>query len=373
MKYQSLQIPEKDDSLMDFYWPPVETHEKFTQEFETFLNSSIKKQKLYLTSLSNNGEALGEFIQTSLSLIYAYSLGYKDSPTFIEANDDLEIRIQQAKIVLERSMLDDFLKPDPTPSIHTQEELFDYLNEYIEKNTGVYHEFFDYLQNDISSEAFKEFLLLESIRNEVVDDEVALIVVGLQGLLKNTMASNLWDECGNGDIENFHTYWLRRLLSAFNVFDGFPDYREENVPWFASITSNSFNMMATRSCYNYRAYGSFLITESWVSPHFKRILNAFDRLNISDENLSIYFDKHYTIDPHHTDDMLKAILHQKPRLTSDEVQEVLRGAHTAVSAGTKLYEQCLAYFTEKYPQDKEYTSWKSEKLAVNENLECENV
>ncbi|VVM20018.1 hypothetical protein BSPWISOXPB_5494 [uncultured Gammaproteobacteria bacterium] len=43
-----------------------------------------------------------------------------------------------------------------------------------------------------------EFLLLETIRNEVVDDEVAMMIPGLQHSMKQVMSSNLWDECGNG-------------------------------------------------------------------------------------------------------------------------------------------------------------------------------
>jgi hypothetical protein len=50
-----------------------------------------------------------------------------------------------------------------------------------------------------------KFLLLETIRNEVVDDEVAMMIPSLQHSMKQVMSSNLWDECGNGNIDNFHT------------------------------------------------------------------------------------------------------------------------------------------------------------------------
>jgi hypothetical protein len=85
------------------------------------------------------------------------------------------------------------------------------------------------------------------------------------------MSSNLWDECGNGNIDNFHTTWLRRLLKSLNKDNDIIEYRKTK-PWFTSITSNSLNSLLTTVGGVYRAYGHFLITESWVAPHFTKML-----------------------------------------------------------------------------------------------------
>lgn len=353
MKFATVKLQNEFDPLKEAYWPPVGEFRTFKPEFKEFLLMSESEQVNYMTSLRSDEISHGVFIQNSLSCIYAYYLGYKDSPLHLNTDDVMEAKLSIAKIQLEREMLDAWLKPEQPPLDLKQEELGPYLKEYIEKNTGIYHEFFDYVRDDMSQEEINDFLLFETVRNEVVDDEVALIVVGLQGLLKNTMVANLSDECGNGDETGFHTYWLRRLLNKVGQLDNFSTYRDTQVPWFPAITSNSFFMMATRPGYKYRAYGSFLITESWVCPHFERIIGGLDRLGVMDEDLRVYFEKHLKLDPHHTADMLQGLTHQQPNLSQVEINEILWGAHTAVAAGTKLYGLSLKHFKEYKEKNKQ--------------------
>jgi hypothetical protein len=336
----------KQDPLLKYSWPPVAIYTR-NEEFLNFIELLPNEQKSYLELLRKNTEDHGRFIHRSLSIIYAYCFGYKDSALYLKTDDDLESKIILAKFQLEREMLDQWLIPPEPPKGLNQEEACAYVTELIKINSGIYHPFFNYLETKISANKMIEFLQFETVRNEVVDDEVALIIVGLQGQMKNVMSSNLWDECGNGEITSFHTYWLRRLINSLDIADSFCNFRDEKLPWFTSITSNSFNMMATRSGYKYRAYGSFLITESWVKPHFDKILNGLKRLDLLNEDINIYFKKHCVIDPCHTEQIKQAFTYQQPRLDPEEVNEVLWGAHTAVIAGTKLYDLSIKYFTEE--------------------------
>lgn len=334
----------EQDELIEFTWPPVNKSSTFPVDLENFMRLNDNEKILYLETLRTDNEKHGKFIQTSLSAIYGYWLGYQDSPLFITTNDKLETNVIGAKIVIEREMLDNWLKPKTPPKISSQTEACQYLRQFIQENSGIYHDFFEYVKNDMSKEKMIEFLKFEAVRNEVVDDEVALIVVGLQAQMKNSMTSNLWDECGNGSVKRFHTHWLRQLLNQLGGIDNFQSSRNKIIPWFTGITSNSFNMMATRPGYKYRAFGSFLITESWVDAHFTRILEGMKRVGLDHPDLTIYFTKHVSIDPHHTDQILSAVEHQQPKLTENEITELLWGAHTAVAAGTKLYEESKKYF-----------------------------
>lgn len=345
MQYENfgVQLTEQDP-LINHYWPPVTSTESFSADLLQFMGVSQSQRNAFWVSLRGSQEAHGVFIQKSLSAIYAYWFGYKDSPLYISTNDQLESDVITAKIQIEREMLDNWLRPSAPPQMTNQREACDYLKGYIEANSGIYHDFFEYVKNDMTREQMIEFLLFETVRNEVVDDEVALIVVGLQAQMKSSMTSNLWDECGNGSVRRFHTQWLRQLLDRLGGIAEFAQKRSSLIPWFTGITSNSFNMMATRPGYKYRAYGSFLITESWVNAHFGRILDGMRRVGLDHPDLTIYFTKHFTIDPHHTDQILTAMAHQQPELTPEEITEVLWGAHTAVAAGTKLYQESTKYF-----------------------------
>ena len=333
--------------LQHHLWPPVKEYTAVNEELNHFISSSTSEKKNFLRILKQKGDdQYPIFLNKALGFIYGYVFGYEDSPCYVKAIDELEIQLYHSKIILERELLDYWLVPQPIPHGLNQFEAVEYLQKYIvdnTTNTGVFHEFFDFLQDHASREALMEFLLIEVTRNEVVDDEVAFLVAGLQGAMKMVTASNLWDECGNGKLQRAHTYWLRRLLNFTNNFEQIKSYRESTMPWFTKIMSNSSNMQFTRAPYKFRGYGSFLITESWVLPHFKRIINGLKRTGLYDRDISIYFDAHCKIDPYHTAEMLEGILQQQPELQPVEVDEVLYGAHIAVAAGTKMYEYLLPY------------------------------
>lgn len=180
-------------------------------------------------------------------------------------------------------------------------------------------------------------------RNEVVDDEVALLVCGLQGNLKRMTSANLWDECGNGNLTGFHTYWLRRLINHMDDWQDLISYRHLEKPWFSSITSNTFNALLTRPGRKYQSYGCFTTTEAWVEPHFEKLLQGLKRTNLSHADIDIYFSAHKTIDPFHTRELLDGIQDQVPAITVHELQEIILGAHTAVAAGVSQYRLILDY------------------------------
>ncbi|TKD09433.1 iron-containing redox enzyme family protein [Polyangium fumosum] len=320
-------------------WPPVAPFEKLAAQLDMFLGLDMHQQKDQLAALRGNADAYGAFLHGSLGTLYAYVLGYRDSPLFLATDDAVEARLHGAKIVLEREMLEHFLAPPPPPALPGRAAKLDYLEHLAMNNPGVHDPFFDFVADRATRPALREFLRCEVTRNEVVDDEVALLSVGLQGTLKKVTASNLWDECGNGNLVNFHTYWLRRLLERTTDWNGILRWRAEEGPWFSRISSNSFNMLLTRPGYTYRAYGSFLITEAWVEPHFERILAGLARCALDHPDIAVYFSRHVRIDPHHTAEMIAALRAQRPELSERALDEVILGAHVAIAAGTLMYRR----------------------------------
>lgn len=339
------QLKEESSNLQDRNWPPVNKFQGFSDSIKDFLNLETTQQFKILAETRDNTEEHGEFIHETLGLVYAYVLGYEDSPCYITTDEELEIKLQQLKIVLEKELINYWLTTPPIPKQLDQVEAVNYLNQRIIDNSGAYHELFDYIATKASKTSILIFLQNEVIRNEVVDDEVALLVKGLQGLQKKVVASNLWDECGRGKLNDFHTYWLRMLLEELDGWNQLYDYRKLTSPWYAKITSNTFNMLLTRPGYKYMAYGAFLIFESWVHPHFERIIAGLKRVGIARENLSIYFTSHLSIDKYHTKELLAGVADQKPRLNQAEVDQILLGAHLAIAAGTAQYERMLPYLS----------------------------
>lgn len=336
-------LEEDRPALQDRDWPPVPRFSRFTPEIRDFLGADRAERGRTLAHLRPDPEAHCRFVNDGLGLVYAYLYGYADSPCRLRSDLELETALLSAKIELEAEMIERWLEPHPIPAVADQRAASAYLREFSRDNPGVLHPLFDYLRDDAPRDVMIEFLRLEVCRNEVVDDEVALLVCGLQGSMKKVMASNLWDECGNGNLAQFHTYWLRRLMDGLGDWEGLPAYRATHKPWFATITSNSFNTLVTRPGYKLRAYGHFMVTEGWVQPHFERILAGLARAGLDRDDIAVYFRAHAKIDPHHTEEMLEGLEFQLPALNEQEAAEVVRGAHQAAAAGLAQYERVLRH------------------------------
>jgi len=156
-------------------------------------------------------------------------------------------------------------------------------------NAGVNHPLFDYLESTASLDALHVFLRNDVCRNEVVDDEVAMMSVGIQGAMKAAVCSNLWDEVGHGTLKQYHTYWLRELVDALSDWEGLIEYRKSEKPWFTAITTNVFNILLSRPGLKFRRYGWFLLNEGWVEPHFNKILKGMTRVGLNAEGVQRYF------------------------------------------------------------------------------------
>jgi hypothetical protein len=329
--------------LQNYPWPLVNSFEKIDEEMLDFINSSRQQKETILSNISHDIEAHGALLNNYLGVIYSYLYGYPDSPCYLSSNIDLELLIQEAKLILEYDFIIKWLQLSEEFFIDKKQDVVNELKKLTASNPGTSHELFDFIELRATKEMILEFLRLEVLRNEVVDDEVALIVCGLQGNMKKAMVSNLWDECGNGSLTKFHTYWLRQLIDSSLNWNDFLIYRDGQQPWFSKISSNSFNSVLFRPQYKFRAYGHFLITESWVGSHFTKIINGLERVGLANNDVTIYFSAHTKIDPHHTKEIINSLEYQNPTLTATETKEVLIGANQAIKANLQQYDRVLSY------------------------------
>lgn len=331
--------------LQHYPWPPVNPADALPPDLCAFLTLDLPQQRQTLAALRRTPAQHGRMLHEGLATCFSARYGYADSPCFQRLDAALEVQLMQAELALGDELLCQGLDPMPIPQIATQAEAAAYLHTLAQHNPGVTHPLFDYLATAAARPALETMLLLETLRNEVVDDEVARLAIGLQGLMKAVAASNLWDECGHGKPVGFHTYWLRRLLAHRNAWDALAAYRAR-APWFTRIASNTFNVLLWRPTYVYRKYGFFLITESWVAPHFSRLLAGLQRVGLAQQDVTVYFEAHLTIDPHHGAELLTGLSQHAPALGPWEIDEVLRGAHLAIAAYVMQCDAVLPYLVQ---------------------------
>lgn len=339
------------DDLQARYWPPVEPFAPDGSRLAALI-SDESRLDTGAVSRADPEEHL-RTVNGLLGEVYAYTLGYRDGPYTDAPDPRAESAILRLKIQLEDELLWALRRDRPAapsgrlagPSPDGQAAVAGYLAGLAADNRAVAHPLFGYLRDHATVDEMRTFLWSEAIRNEYVDDEVALLAVGLQGRQKLTVAANLWDECGRGRLANFHTYWLRRLIAAGpGGWEGFGEYRAAGHPWFAGITSNVFMLLLTRPALRMAAYGTFLLNESWVDPHFEAILAGLSRLGITDDDTLIYFKAHVTIDPRHTAELIDGVRGQVPELTPPQLEKIVFGAHLAETAACLAYDRWLALF-----------------------------
>lgn len=327
-------------------WPPVHAYTRHDAKvIVPLLKMTSAELRNDLAKSRVNMDRHANTIFHLLGILYAHFYGYVDAP-LIDQVEDFEANIVRVKRILEDEMVHQIFKPDSSNiSQHAKstQATVDYLRDLSKNNPGVNHVFFDYIKDEISFDDMRKFLWFETMRNEVVDDEVAMLIPGTQHAMKQVLSSNLWDECGNGKIDGFHTSWLIRLIANNNQWSNFLEFRKTR-PWFSMATSHSFNSFLTTPGRNFAAYGTFLINESWVIPHFVKILAGMDRLGIDDEDVRIYFEAHCKIDDHHSAELIEGILKQSPELTEAQRTDVLVGAHQAIASALVMYSNMLNYF-----------------------------
>jgi hypothetical protein len=328
-------------TLQKYYWPPVNAFERLDEEVSEFLQMRPHEQRCSLLELRTSKERHGNFLHDTLSLIYSYVLGYRDSPCFEEINENFERQLMSAKLTLETELIETEPLFKPIPQNLSQKAAKEYLNDLASNNLGLTHPLFAFLES-ASKETLIRFLQHEVMRNEVVDDEVSLLISGLQGHFKRVVVNNLWDECGRGVLHKAHTYWLRRLLEATDGWHELPSYRRQS-PWFSKIVSNAFMMLLTRPAYKLSAYGYFLVSESSVASHFEKILAGLEKVGLIEEDVTVYFEAHLKIDRHHGEQLVDVVSHQEPCLTRMQVDRLLWGAHFHVTESIKQFDQMLAY------------------------------
>ena len=347
-------VTEVDRNLQKHDWPVVTHCQSLPASLRTFVGLSPDRRTIHLSELRSNVELelYSRVLHEGLSVVSAYIFGYRDSPVYLRTDPALETELLQIKITLESEVLDHWLRVENRQKVSNQADLYSAMQQLLEASSALDHPLFDFIETEIGREALEVFLLNECIRTEIVDDEVALMIPGLQGTMKAAIASNLWDECGNGRLDKFHTYWLRRLLNSRDWWARLARYREEDRPWFASITTNVFNIFLTRPGLRLTAYGWFLINESWVAPHFKKILSGMVRHGLTDRDTQAYFKAHVYIDPSHTRELLTAMRDMVPALSPVQCQQVLDGAVLAIEATKRQYDYMLGYLRSFDPGQK---------------------
>lgn len=153
---------------------------------------------------------------------------------------------------------------------------------------------YDWLAHQADARAVVDFLSLEGGPDGGFDDLVALAQVGLDGPAKLELATNYWDEMGNGAAAGVHTDLHRTLARSL----GLRAVPRAEQPEAALARSALGTLLATNRWLQPELLGALGLIELQAGPRCRRVLTALRRVGAAPDAFPFY-EVHATVDPHH--------------------------------------------------------------------------
>lgn len=218
----------------------------------------------------------------------------------------------------------------------------EWLLDVIRNHPSYRHAFYeDFLRNYATRDDLRDFFIQETTVDTRFDDFLALIQVGTSGDVKLRIASNYWDEMGNGSAPQMHT----ALFSRASDYLGGPATVDTCcLTTEALVCGNLTKMLSLRRQHFYKAIGHFATIEYCAPPRFKQILYAWQR-NGLESGEAEYQRVHAEVDPFHADDWFCNVI--APVIEADRgcIQDITSGALYRLNTSQRYLDMLTSKFT----------------------------
>ncbi|MDQ1748673.1 MAG: hypothetical protein QOD07_2936 [Frankiaceae bacterium] len=165
------------------------------------------------------------------------------------------------------------------------------------------------------------FLALEGGPDAGFDDLVATCQIGLSGSAKMELATNYWDEMGDGSPDDVHTTLHDRLAAAIEM----PTVPLDEQPVSALARSAFGGLLATNRWLQPEMLGALGLIELQAGPRCRLVLQAFDRCGAPAAAYPFY-EVHAEVDPRHGKDWLEKAIEPTVREQPGWGARIVRGA-----------------------------------------------
>jgi hypothetical protein len=204
------------------------------------------------------------------------------------------------------------------------------------------HPLYRFLEEAATREQMAHFFRQECTVDARFDDLVALSQVGTPDNVKMELATNYWDEMGNGHMADMHTRLFGSLLAELGVTGlRSPATLCEEASWEALACGNLLINMALYRKHAYKALGALGTTEMQSPKRFSRLVRGFKRLGLSQAALQ-YHTLHISIDTRHGNGWLRHAIvptvATNPQIRHEIVQGAFYRLHVSRDYCQQLYE-----------------------------------
>lgn len=189
-----------------------------------------------------------------------------------------------------------------------------------------------------------EFLALEGGPDAGFDDLVAVCQLGLSGRPKLELATNYWDEMGNGRQDAVHTTLHDRMAEALGVAR-----LDESTHSVESLERSALGgLFATNRWLQPEMLGALCLIEMQAGPRCRKVIQAFDRLGAPSEAYPFY-RVHAEVDPIHGRDWLENAVQPLVDEHPSWGPRVVRGAWWRSQVNAAFFDSVRACLDENVP------------------------
>jgi len=180
---------------------------------------------------------------------------------------------------------------------------------------------YKWLARDASWPEVVHFLALEGGPDAGFDDLVASCQIGLSGPAKMELATNYWDEMGDGSPDDVHTALHDRLVAAIDM----PTIPLVEQPESALARTAFGGLLATNRWLQPEMLGALGLIELQAGPRCRLVLQAFERCGAPAAAYPFY-EVHAEVDPRHGKDWLDNAIEPTVRTHPEWGERIVRGA-----------------------------------------------
>lgn len=177
------------------------------------------------------------------------------------------------------------------------------------------------------------FLALEGGPDADFDDLVAICQVGLAGSAKLELATNYWDEMGNGDLSGIHTVLHDQLVEAIDL----PRIAGAELPVSALARTAFGGLLATNRWLQPEMLGALGLIELQAGPRSRMVLQALERCD-GPAAAYPFYAVHAEVDPRHGKDWLEKAITPTVRAHPEWGERIVRGVVWRAAINAKFFE-----------------------------------
>jgi pyrroloquinoline quinone (PQQ) biosynthesis protein C len=245
-------------------------------------------------SLAGDLEAL-HCQQLLLYRIYGLVLSIPEAPTAEGSTVIHEITrlLESATLAAE----DRWVEPGLLDAAPTQGKAYlSWLKGLAREHRVFKHPYYvDFIRNHATREDLRAYVIQESVVDGRFDDLLAMMQIGSNGDAKMEIAANFWDEMGNGNPDQVHTYLFNKIFEVFDITD---EELERGLTANALLSGNLAVLLCRYRHLYPEAVGFLGMTEWLVPDRFVQVVHAWNRLGLPDVGI-VYHRLHITVDSQH--------------------------------------------------------------------------